>query len=90
MPRLRLAACAALAAVLGFGAINLFYVGFAAAGWLRARASFGVGLVILFIVLRSGFLGTLENPEPRYTLEGFPCAILLASALFINGRKHAG
>jgi 4-amino-4-deoxy-L-arabinose transferase-like glycosyltransferase len=75
---------------LGFGAINLFYVGFAAAGWLRARASFGVGLVILFIVLRSGFLGTLENPEPRYTLEGFPSAILLASALFINGRKHAG
>jgi hypothetical protein len=36
----------------------------------------------LFLVLRSGFLGTLENPEPRYTLECYPGVIILASALF--------
>jgi 4-amino-4-deoxy-L-arabinose transferase-like glycosyltransferase len=79
-----------LAVSLAFGAINLVYVGLAAAGAWRARYLFGVGLVVLFIVLRSGFLGTLENPEPRYTLECFPGAILLASTLFVNHRKKAG
>jgi hypothetical protein len=29
--------------------------------------------------LRSGFLGTLENPEPRYTLEMYPIVIVLAA-----------
>jgi len=33
-------------------------------------------------VLRSAFLGTLENPEPRYTLECYPVVILLGSVLF--------
>jgi hypothetical protein len=33
-------------------------------------------------VLRSLFLGSLENPEPRYTLECFPAVILAASAWF--------
>jgi hypothetical protein len=38
-------------------------------------------LLILFLLLRSAFLGTLENPEPRYTLECYPAIIVLASAL---------
>jgi hypothetical protein len=37
---------------------------------------------LLFIVLRSLFLGTLENPESRYTLECYPVIILFASALW--------
>jgi hypothetical protein len=37
---------------------------------------------LIFVILRSGFLGTLENPEPRYTLECYPVVILLATALF--------
>jgi hypothetical protein len=32
--------------------------------------------------LRSAFLGMLENPEPRYTLECYPLVILLAAAVF--------
>lgn len=67
---------------LGFGLVNLIYVAMASAGLWRARAFFGVGLLLLFLVLRSAFLGTLENPEPRYTLECYPIVILLASALF--------
>jgi hypothetical protein len=39
------------------------------------------GLFVLFLALRSGFLGTLENPEPRYALECYPGVIILASAL---------
>ena len=67
---------------LGFGLINLFYVALAGAGALRGREFFGIGLFILFLLLRSAFLGTLENPEPRYTLECYPVVIFLGSAVF--------
>jgi 4-amino-4-deoxy-L-arabinose transferase-like glycosyltransferase len=70
-----------LAVSLGFGLINLLYVVLAAAGALRAREFFGIGLFVLFLLLRSLFLSTLENPEPRYTLECYPVVILLGSAL---------
>jgi 4-amino-4-deoxy-L-arabinose transferase-like glycosyltransferase len=71
-----------LAVSLGFGIINLLYVGMAAFGLVRCREIFGIGLLVLFLLLRSAFLGTLENPEPRYTLECYPVVIFLASALF--------
>ncbi len=71
-----------LALSLGLGLINLVYIAMAAAGWLRVREIFGVGLFVLFLILRSFFLGTLENPEPRYTLECYPVVIFLASAIF--------
>jgi 4-amino-4-deoxy-L-arabinose transferase-like glycosyltransferase len=71
-----------LAVSIVFGLINLGYVGAAAAGLLRARKVAGMGLLVLFPLLRSLFLGTLENPEPRYTLECYPVVIVLAAALF--------
>jgi hypothetical protein len=71
-----------LALSIAFGIINLGYVAMAAAGLVRAREIFGIGLFVLFVVLRSAFLGTLENPEPRYTLECYPAVIILASAMF--------
>ena len=67
---------------LAFGVINLTYVVMGIAGLVRAREFFGIGLFVLFLVLRSAFLGTLENPEPRYTLECYPAVIVLASVLF--------
>jgi hypothetical protein len=67
-----------------FGLINLAYVGAAAAGLLRSRHLFGVGLFVVFLLLRSLFLGTLENPEPRYTLECYPVVIVMAAAFFID------
>jgi 4-amino-4-deoxy-L-arabinose transferase-like glycosyltransferase len=78
-----------LAVSLAFGAINLLYVVMAAAGLVCGRSVFGLGLFVLFVMLRSTFLGTLENPEPRYTLECYPVVILLASALFVNYRNKA-
>jgi 4-amino-4-deoxy-L-arabinose transferase-like glycosyltransferase len=71
-----------LAVSLAFGMINLFYVAMAAAGFVRTREFFGVGLFVFFLLLRSVFLGTLENPEPRYTLECYPAVIFFASAFF--------
>jgi hypothetical protein len=70
-----------LAVSLGFGVLNLAYVGMAFAGWWRARKVTGVGLLVAFVVIRSLFLGTLENPEPRYTLECFPVVCVLAAAV---------
>jgi Dolichyl-phosphate-mannose-protein mannosyltransferase len=71
-----------LAASFIFGAVNLVYVLLATAGLFRSRSFFAIGLFVFFLLLRSAFLGTLENPEPRYTLECYPALILLASALF--------
>jgi 4-amino-4-deoxy-L-arabinose transferase-like glycosyltransferase len=71
-----------LAVSIGFGLINLAYIALAAAGFARSPAFFGIGLFVLFLLLRSAFLGTLENPEPRYTLECYPAVIIFASACF--------
>jgi 4-amino-4-deoxy-L-arabinose transferase-like glycosyltransferase len=71
-----------LALALILGIVNLLYVGAAFAGLLRGRFAPHLGLVLTFVVLRSAFLGTLENPEPRYTLECYPVVIILVAALF--------
>jgi len=71
-----------LALSLAFGVINLAYVLMGVAGFVRGRATFGMGMLLVFVVLRSLFLGSLENPEPRYTLECFPAVIVATSALF--------
>jgi 4-amino-4-deoxy-L-arabinose transferase-like glycosyltransferase len=65
-----------------FGVVNLAYVVAAAFGLRRWRRFSGIGLFLSFLLLRSLFLGSLENPEPRYTLECYPVVILGAAALF--------
>jgi hypothetical protein len=77
----------ALAASLGI--VNLFYIVSAVVGWLYSRKFALTGLLLLFVVLRSGFLGTLENPEPRYTLEMYPIVIVFA-AYALTGKGRAG
>ncbi len=70
--------------VLGviIGALNLLYVAAGAIGLVRGRFVPGFGLLVTFLVLRSLFLGTLENPEPRYTLECYPVLLILAAVCF--------
>jgi 4-amino-4-deoxy-L-arabinose transferase-like glycosyltransferase len=69
---------------VGFGLLNLAYVGTALLVMVRWPAGVRyAGLLVGFVVLRSLFLGTLENPEPRYTLECYPVVILLG-AVFLN------
>ncbi|MGB8986774.1 MAG: glycosyltransferase family 39 protein [Candidatus Sulfotelmatobacter sp.] len=77
-----------LAVSIVFGLLNLAYVAAAMAGFVRGREYYGLGLLLLFLLLRSLFLGTLENPEPRYTLECYPVIIVAAAALFI-GKSHS-
>jgi 4-amino-4-deoxy-L-arabinose transferase-like glycosyltransferase len=64
------------------GIINLAYLAAAFAGLIRGRFKANLGLLLTFVILRSIFLGTLENPETRYTLECYPVVIILAAALF--------
>ena len=67
---------------VSLGILNLLYVGAATAGVARGQRIAWVGLGVSYIVLRSLFLGTMENPEARYTLECYPAVILMASALW--------
>jgi hypothetical protein len=72
---------------IAFGLTNLGYVAMAAAGLLRSRAWCCIGLFVLFLLFRSLFLATLENPEPRYTLECYPVIIVAAAGFLININK---
>jgi 4-amino-4-deoxy-L-arabinose transferase-like glycosyltransferase len=71
-----------LALMLVLGILNLLYVGAAFAGLVRGQFLPQFKLLLTFVILRSLFLGTLENPEPRYTLECYPVLIVFAAALF--------
>lgn len=70
------------AIALSMGAINLFYIAVALVGVVRSRHLKILLLPVLFVICRSLFLGTLENPEPRYTLEMYPVVIALCAARF--------
>jgi len=70
---------------VGFCAINLVYVILALVGLTRGHAIAWVGLLVLFVVARSLFLGSLENPETRYTLECYPALIVMAAAVVKAG-----
>jgi hypothetical protein len=78
------------AVAVGFGLLNLVYVaGAGLAIFHLHRRSRGessgpsgirwAGLLVVFLLLRSAFLGSVENPEPRYTLECYPVIIVMAS-----------
>jgi 4-amino-4-deoxy-L-arabinose transferase-like glycosyltransferase len=70
------------ALALAMGIIGLAYASLAAAGLSKGLSMPYLGLLLTFVILRTVFLGTLENPEPRYTLECYPVVILLAGPLF--------
>jgi 4-amino-4-deoxy-L-arabinose transferase-like glycosyltransferase len=65
---------------VGYALLNALLVMTAVVGMGKFRHAPGAGLVIGFVVLRSAFLGTLENPEPRYVLECFPVILTFAGA----------
>jgi hypothetical protein len=73
------------AVAVGFGILNLAYVATALFALACKRSKIRwAGLLAAFLLLRSAFLGTMENPEPRYTLECYPAIIVLAAAVFMR------
>jgi len=71
------------ALAVGLGVINLLYIGAALTGVASRRSLPHLWFLLTFVFLRSAFLGTLENPEPRYTLECYPVVILLSCLVFV-------
>jgi uncharacterized membrane protein YhfC len=84
----------------GYAALNLVYLILAIAGlraWYRrgwhSRFQTGFGTLafamIASILLRLALLLTLDNSEPRYTLEFFPILFVWAGALFPTSTETA-
>jgi 4-amino-4-deoxy-L-arabinose transferase-like glycosyltransferase len=74
---------------LAWAGLNLFYVLAALLGWMKQRLGILGIFLIGFVVLRTLFLSSLENPEPRYVLECFPVVLALAGCAFAANRTNA-
>jgi 4-amino-4-deoxy-L-arabinose transferase-like glycosyltransferase len=72
------------AAALAFGLLNLGYILLALGGALRSPPL--AIFLTTYSLLRCLLLATLENPEPRYTLEAFPIVFVLG-AILLGGAK---
>jgi 4-amino-4-deoxy-L-arabinose transferase-like glycosyltransferase len=70
-----------------WGVLNLMFLIGAVMGLIRGPRPLYLGMMLVFVLLRSGFLGTMENPEPRYTLECYPIVFLLAGAWISGWRR---
>jgi 4-amino-4-deoxy-L-arabinose transferase-like glycosyltransferase len=72
----------------GYAWLNLAYLLAAAVGLRRWRGWWRdpVGLAMVgFVVLRTAMLLTIDNSEPRYTVEGFPVVFVLAAVVWARG-----
>jgi len=72
--------------------VGVFYVALGLWGawktWRIPSARPGVAVLLVYILIRTAFLTTLEAPEPRYTLVCFPALIALAAQVsWRNPRK---
>ncbi|HEY4379867.1 MAG TPA: glycosyltransferase family 39 protein [Acidobacteriaceae bacterium] len=73
---------------VGLGLINLLIVGAALVGWLRGRAPWAA-LAVVYVLLRCVLLSTMENSEPRYTLEAMPILLAFAACALAGSRASA-
>jgi hypothetical protein len=74
--------------------LNIVYVGLGAWGGAKLWRSSPavrpvVAFFVLYILLRTAFLTTLETPEPRYVLECFPSLMALGAAAMAGRRGVA-
>ncbi len=84
--RLRLHPWASMRAY-AIGALNVLYMVLAGAGfWRWRRSGVVVWSMVGFIALRCALLLTIDNSEPRYTMECYPVVLLLAGMAFARWR----
>lgn len=78
---------------VSFFFLNILYVALALLGLWRllsrnAEHRHGIGaavaLIVLFILVRTAFLTTLETPEPRYVVVCFPALLALAGQILLR------
>lgn len=71
------------AIAIGLGLLNLAYVAAACAGLARCRLPL-LPMMGCYLVMRCLLLATIENSEPRYTLEAYPI-VLVCAAIALSG-----
>ena len=74
---------------LFYAFLNVLLLLTAFLGMVQRRGTPGAGLLIGFVLIRSAFLATMENPEPRYVLECYPVILVFAGAQLSALRKGA-
>jgi hypothetical protein len=75
---------------IGFFFLNILFVALGICGawrlWCLPRCNRGarpaVLALVMFALLRTAFLTTVETPEPRYVLECYPIVLAFAATLF--------
>jgi len=73
------------------GALNVGYLALACVGfWRWRRAGVVVWSMAAFVVLRCVLLLTIDNSEPRYTMECYPVLLLLAGMALAQWRRISG
>ncbi len=75
-------------AAVALGLINLAYVAAALYGFIRHRVPLA-WMLGGYLLMRCILLSTMENPEPRYTIQMFPIFIVAAAAAFAGPRHRA-
>ena len=69
-------------ASLGLFLLGIAYALMALGGAWRVQKNPAAIFLVAYIVIRTGFLTTIETPEPRYVLECFPAVFALAAQLW--------
>ncbi len=75
---------------VGYGMLNLLLVAAGVVGLARFRGVRIYWVMLGFVLARSVFLSTMENPEPRYVLECFPVMLAMGAGVCagISGRPR--
>lgn len=74
-------------ALITLGLLNIALVVAALLGLLGGRVPWAA-LAVVYLVLRCALLSTMENSEPRYTMEALPVLIVCSCSLFGRMRSR--
>jgi 4-amino-4-deoxy-L-arabinose transferase-like glycosyltransferase len=67
---------------LGYGLLNIFYIGLGIIGAWRCRANPAAALIVAYLIFRTALLTTMPTIEPRYVVVCFPALIALGAQAF--------
>lgn len=73
---------------LGFGLLNLAYVGLALVGGWSRRAQPAFALLMAFVLIRTAFLTQLQTVEPRYVIVCFPALLAICAQVWAISQRH--
>ena len=87
----------------GFAVLGYLFVALAIGGiwlaWSKSRQSgaastadgvnlWGIAIILVYLLIRTAFLTTVEAPEPRYVVSCYPAVLALVALLGIRNGEH--